>query len=641
MKKQFLLLLFLASAWVLNAQNNRKIAESKIDKVTVYLDGAQVSRSAKTNLAAGKTEVVFQGLSPYLDKSSISVEAKGGFTVASVTWQPNHLNEQKKKDETEALEKQKDSLTKKREDIENQKSVYEEGVTMLEKNQGVNSAHTDLKVDELKAAMDFHLERLTELKKNILAFERQSKSLDDSIQKLNAQLATINAGHDAATSDLVIAIEAKQGGEANFNVSYFVNYAGWFPTYDLKVDDISKPMNILYRANVHQNTGEDWNDVKLTLSNGEPKVSGVKPVLNPWYLSTAGGTYKNNYYYNPYSGRVPDPNVTEVKGKVYDDHGAPLLGATIILKGSTIGTTSDFDGNYSLKIPPSSANYLRVSYIGYNTQDIPVFSNLINIRMSDSQNELNEVVVTGSKYKESTSMETLQSEGISTFGGEERAERQKTAPVYNVATNETFSPTTYQYEIQAPYNIPADGKTYAVDIKQQDIPADYLYVTVPKIDKTAYLTARITGWEDYNLLDGEANLYFEGTYLGKTLLSTSTAEDTIEISLGRDKSVTVNRTKVKDFSKKTFFGDKKIASRYFEISVRNNKKEPINIMVLDQFPVSTQKEIEVDKLEYKEASLDDATGKLTWNLQISPATETKVGFKYAVKYPKNYHLQLE
>ena len=153
--------------------------------------------------------------------------------------------------------------------------------------------------------------------------------------------------------------------------------------------------------------------------------------------------------------------------------------------------------------------------------------------------------------------------------------------------------------------------------------------------------ANITDWNDYNFLDGEANLYFEGTYLGKTLLNTAVENDTIEISLGHDKGVTVTRTKLKDEGKKTFFGDKKITSRAFEITVRNNKKQPINILVLDQFPVSTQKEIEVDKQEYNEASLDNASGKLTWDLQIPTANEKKIGFKYAVKYPKDYHVLLE
>ena len=612
-----------------------KTVESKIEKVTVYLDGAQVTRTAQTNIATGKTEVKFGNLSPYIDKSSILVSTKGGITVASVVTQANKLTEQKKKDEVTQLEKRREEFNKKLEDENNIKEVYDEGIEILKKNQLVNSQHTDLKIVDLKAAMDFHQERLAALKKTMLVSERVIKKLNDTIAVIDAQLQTLNAKQDPSTSDLIVTVNAKQTTEASFNISYFVNYAGWFPTYDFRVDDISKPINVSYRANVHQNTGEDWKDIKLTLSNAEPKTSGVIPNLRTWYLSQNTGYTKTNFNYtNAYPGRTPDPGVMEVKGRVYDDYNKPLFGATIIVKGTTIGTTSDYDGNYSIKLPPGP-NYLTVSYIGYTTQDIPAFSKHINIKMTQFSNNLDEVAVgnanTNAMYFSART------------GGAEQA-KEKIAyiePMVNIETNETFSPTTYSFEIQMPYSIPNDGKTYAVDIKQQDISATYVYKCTPKLDKEAFLMANITDWNDYNFLDGEANLYFEGTYLGKTLLNTAVENDTIEISLGHDKGVTVTRTKLKDEGKKTFFGDKKITSRAFEITVRNNKKQPINILVLDQFPVSTQKEIEVDKQEYNEASLDNASGKLTWDLQIPTANEKKIGFKYAVKYPKDYHVLLE
>lgn len=647
------------------AQETSKNIESKIEKVTVYLDGAQVTRTAKATVGTGKTELVFGGLSPYLDKSSISIEAKGGVNVQSVVQQMNKLNEQKKKAEVEAIEKRQLSFAEKLQDEQTQKLIDDQLLIMLSKNQQVNSDHTDLKVTDLKAALDYHEQRMRELRLSQLAHDRTIVKLNDTIRKLEAQLKTMNAKQDAATSDLVVTVESKTGGSVDFLISYFVNYAGWFPTYDLRVDDILKPLNIAYRAHVHQNTGEDWKDVKLTLSNAEPKVTGVIPTLNTWYVANGVG-YKSTPVYNntQYPGKYPVAGIAEVKGKVYDDSGEPLIGATIIVKGTTIGTSTDYDGNYSLKMPYGQ-NYITVSYVGYNTQDIPVFASEINIRMTQTSNALNEVTVSSSSYgkrkmEERNSyyngyddkkfdqlgmlnsvpgVQMKSSNGLFRSGATQ--EVSEVGNSVNIETAETFSPTTYSFEIETPYTILNNGKTYTVDIKSQNIPVDYIYVTIPKLDLDAFLTARITGWDEYNLLDGEANLYFEGTYLGKTLLNTSAEDDTIEISLGRDKNVSVTRTKLKDYSKKTFFGDKKIASRAFDITVRNNKKQPISIVVLDQFPVSTQKEIEVDKQEYKEATLDEATGQLQWMLQIPPASEKKVGLKYAVKYPKYFNVPVE
>ena len=394
MKKLFVCLATLLSVQLQAAENARKNADSKIQKVTIYIDGAQVTRTGHAALNTGTTDIVFGGLSPYLDKSSVSVEAKGGFTVMSVAQQINHLNEQKKKAEVDALEKRKDELTKKVEDEESMKAVYDEGVTMLEKNQLVNSQHTDLKAADLKAAMDFHQEKLMELKKTILGYERSIQKLNDSIGHVEAQLRVVNAAKDESTSDLIVTVSAKQAAEGDFTISYFVGYAGWYPSYDLRVDDISQPMKIAYRANVHQSTGEDWKDVKLVLSNGEPKVSGIVPDLKTWYLSNGSGLGGTPVYpgSGQYANRIPDPNITEVKGKIYDASGEALVGASIIVKGTTIGATTDDKGNYTLQLPYGK-NYLKVSYVGYQNQEVPVFAGVINIKMFESNMELKEVSV--------------------------------------------------------------------------------------------------------------------------------------------------------------------------------------------------------------------------------------------------------
>ena len=398
MKRHIVCIAALLLVQFLFADNVQKKADSKILKVTVYIDGAQITRTARTSINAGATDVVFSNLSPYLDKSSVSVEAKGGFTVLSITQQINHLNEQKKKEEVAALQKRKEDFAKRLEDEESAKAVYDEGIDMLQKNQLVNSQHTDLKAADLKAAMEFHQEKLTELKKTVLSYERTIKKLNDTIAHIDAQLKVVNAQQDASTSDLIITVNAKQATEGDFVLSYFVSYAGWYPTYDLRVDDISQPMKINYRANVHQSTGEDWKDVRLVLSNGEPKTNSIVPDLKTWYLANGAGLGGAPVYLGSgqYANRTPDPNVTEVKGRIYDNNNEPLMGASILVKGTTIGTTTDDKGNYVLQLPYGK-NYLKINYIGYQSQEVPVFTNLINVKMVESTMALQEVMI--SSYK--------------------------------------------------------------------------------------------------------------------------------------------------------------------------------------------------------------------------------------------------
>ena len=118
-----------------------------------------------------------------------------------------------------------------------------------------------------------------------------------------------------------------------------------------------------------------------------------------------------------------------------------------------------------------------------------------------------------------------------------------------------------------------------------NLPAKYKYFCVPKIDKDVFLIANISDWEKYNLLEGEANIFFEDTYVGKTLLDIRHATDTLQISLGRDKNISVKREKVKNFTTKQFIGSKKEESRVWTINVKNNKNQKINMLIFDQVPI--------------------------------------------------------
>jgi uncharacterized protein (TIGR02231 family) len=144
-----------------------------------------------------------------------------------------------------------------------------------------------------------------------------------------------------------------------------------------------------------------------------------------------------------------------------------------------------------------------------------------------------------------------------------------------------------------------------------------------------------------NLLPGEANLFFEGTFLGKSVLDLINAGDTLNLSLGKDKGVVAKRKLIKEYSTKKFMGSNRTDTRQYEIVVRNNKQQPIHVIVDDQFPISTQKEIEVQDRKYEGAKLDEDSQTLTWQMKIEARKENKIGFKYEVKYPKDKLLQLE
>jgi uncharacterized protein (TIGR02231 family) len=212
--------------------------------------------------------------------------------------------------------------------------------------------------------------------------------------------------------------------------------------------------------------------------------------------------------------------------------------------------------------------------------------------------------------------------------------------VYNVASVSGY--TTIQenqlnvsFDIDIPYDILSNSKPHSVALKDIKLPATYKYYAAPRVEKEAFLLAEINDYSKYNLLPGEANIIFEGMYVGKTYINPNQTSDTLNLSMGRDKKVSIKREKVVDKSGTKFLSSKKEQTFTFDITVRNNKKETVNMLLKDQYPLSTDKEIEVELLESNNAKENKETGILTWDLKLNPNETKKIRISYKVKYPKD------
>lgn len=200
--------------------------------------------------------------------------------------------------------------------------------------------------------------------------------------------------------------------------------------------------------------------------------------------------------------------------------------------------------------------------------------------------------------------------------------------------------TNISFEIKLPYTIPADNSKHLVSVSSAGLPAEYLYSCSPKLDLNAFLVAQVTGWEAYKLLSGYANIYFEDTFIGSSYINTNTTDKKLDISLGRDKSIVVTRKRIEDYSAKKESGNNVKEIIGVEISVRNTKSVPVSLLLEDQVPVSTSKDVEVDIEEITGAKLDEATGRLEWRMDLQPSETRKVVLKYSVKYPKGIRINL-
>ena len=336
-------------------------------------------------------------------------------------------------------------------------------------------------------------------------------SLNKQKNELQNQLNTLTSKKEFASGEILVKVQTKLKSNPKFELSYIVDNAGWYPTYDIRVKTINDPVEIVYKANIRQDTKVDWKNVKLNFSSSNPNLSGVAPELKTYFL---------DYYSLP---PVYNKLINSVSGQVLDQDNQPLVGVSVKVPETTIGTITDMNGNYSIKLP-NNAGYLSFAYIGCKTQTLPITSSVINVKMVDDKSLLEEVVVIGyGVNKDADFSDQLQGRvaGVSVNKTKSRDAESIVVPFEKKENH-----TSINFQISTPYSVHSDNKNYSVDMVVYQVPAFFQYYSIPKIEKEAYLIANITDWEKYNLLEGEANIFFEETFVGKSLLDVRTSSDT-------------------------------------------------------------------------------------------------------------------
>lgn len=628
------LLLFLA----LNVKGKDIELKTKISDVTVFQTGAQVKRVGSATLSAGEFDIVIRDATSLLKKESIQVKGEGKFTILSVNYQANlgDLNQDKAKwVELEAKEKE---LKRKMEDVSVKIEVLRNEESIILNLQSVSTTTEGITVEQVGKAQELLKTKLALIKNEKLEASRQMQEYYDAHQAITQQLAAVKTPKQNVVYEIVIRVQVKSETKAEFEISYIVPNAKWFPTYDLRVKNISEPMVIDYKANVTQQTGEDWNNVKLKLSTGDPSESSQKPKIETWWLSLnepyVQPVKQSNYY------RYTDAKFSKVKGIVMDkETGEPLPFSTVMVEGTNIGTNTDFDGKFNLVLP-ENAKKIKVAYIGYTPQLLTINSEEMNIYLESNVQEIEEVVIASENkesYDQISSMEIQKMpgriRGSRTTGGVVMVDGVKVTPTLNIVSTE--------FNIEENYTIISDPKYITVAIQSIQSNVGYQYYCAPRLDKDVFLTALMLDWEQYNLLEGQANVFFEGTFVGSTILDTRFLKDTLEISLGRDKSVKVERKKSKEFNKHTVFGNDNIAYRDWNIAVRNGKQQSVDIIIEDQFPIAGESKIEVKQEERSGGKLDEKTGIVTWQYKLAPSETKEMQLKYTAKYPKGSFIGLD
>ncbi|QAA81672.1 mucoidy inhibitor MuiA family protein [Aequorivita sp. H23M31] len=515
-----LLLLFFLTVPSLSGQNVVETNANLID-ATIFSQGASLHHIAKqVSIPSGNSELVISQIAQNIDPQSIRISSDNKqLTILSVSYERDYLVKGENQSSQYIAVKNKYEDAKEILDgLTNARKAEEGSLALLEENRKFGG-ESGVSPTSVAAMIKFYREEYKILSSNIIKLKEQEAKQQKIVDKLQKQMQEAGGSGNNA-GQLVVRINSNTAVKTDFEINYFSNNVSWTPFYEINVDNLNEPAQLIYKANVSQNTGIDWKQVKLAFSSGNPQRNNNAPELNPWWVGFRQPVVYNQRTSNRQAG---------------------------IQKES----------------------------------------------MNGSSAELDEMVI-------------VQENQLST-----------------------------SFVVNTPYDIYSNQKPQAVELKEYQLPAKYSYFTAPRLDEGAFLVAKVSNWQQYNLLPGNANLIIDNNFAGNSYINPNSTEDTLTLSLGRDERIITKRERINEEGSTSFFGGSQKRVYTYEISVRNSRKEAIDIDVKEQFPLSTEKDIEIKLLETSNAKVNNDKGELTWNLHLNAGETKKVRISYSVKLPKD------
>ena len=350
----FILLLFLTVLSIDASAQGRMIPN--LDKVTIFSKGAQVYRHKQVALQAGEQTLSFTGLSPYIDVNSIQVKAESNVTILGVSQRfirPDSamLSEQLRAAEA-ALKKARNHQA----EVKAKRTVMKSQLEMVKTNSSTAARTVATPLEAIKQLNQYYYDETMAINKRLIGLDEEEQQANHNVEKQQEVIDSLAGLNTKRLTVIDVKVDAPRASNANFTFVYYVNGASWYPTYELRSGSTAAPLQLTYKANITQQTNEDWRNVPVTLSSANPNRSNVSPELKTYWLDY--GLAAPTYDFGIDNNRI--------SGTITDEEDNPVIGATIQVKGTTIGTVSDIDGHYTLTLPNGNRN-VEASYIGMET----------------------------------------------------------------------------------------------------------------------------------------------------------------------------------------------------------------------------------------------------------------------------------
>ncbi len=572
MKNQILLVIILTAFLGITESYANKIT-SKITDVTVYINGAQVYRKAKTLIKKGTNEIIIDDVSPYLNQKSIQASCKQGLLL-DIKHNVEHNNPmfvseplpEKIQREIDVLEDSLFYQNLRLEKVINQiynlsqeKKIITNNKTIRGEGKSDSLAIFILAVEFYHKKLEIIESQVMQLKVNEHQLQKHKNSTQRDLDKLrNYSLhKTVKPNVKPQVHQIILTVFSEIDTEAEFNVNYLVNRAGWIPSYDLRAQSSDLPVNLTYKASIFQKTGEDWENVKLTLSTFSQDCSFTIPTLAMWEIQD--------------------------KSKIAVQQNANIFGYS----SDSISMIEQRNFYSNTLIPTNNATSAFTMNNAVTTDGFQIGNNQDHFILPKS-----------------------------------------------LVSNTDKTLTNVEFAIKNRYSIPANGKETMMVVNNVNLNSKFDYIAVPKINTDAFLLANLTDWRKHNLLPAKANIYFNNSFVGETEILPSQMSDTLSLAMGRERGIEITRKKIEDETIDKVIGKNKTREISIEIAVKNTNSNSASIDIKDQIPVSKNDNIKVKKINLDGARLNEKTGILTWRLDLKPNEGIIIKFTYEITHDK-------
>ena len=656
--------------------------EAAIKRVVLYGNRAVVHRKATRKVNSGTHTIRLPNLSSTVDPASIRLNVTNGTLLRMDTQIVN--TEEFSIKEIANIIKEMERLELDIQQLNIERISFQSEVTLLQQTINAPLNNKDYTNNIAQYNLQLWKQNWTFVSTKIEAAQKELQRIDDTLlskrvafDQLKKKSLPFLQGNISKTSlEVIVVVHTSSSKTIAMDLEYTVRGARWTPTYDVHYDSKTDKVRIESAAIVVQNSGENWKDVQLEFATSNQRSYQPLPNLLTWTLgeknefipvARAANSRPSEPLYPPFATQSSNAELNTIaKRESYVGQRTYLSQLTQTLQ-QQIPSTKTYkpvpppnliaaQSGHTATARVTSVEFSSMEVAGMYDMEASYEEELASPKMdmamdiaAEPRMVLESAVARGARG--SRSMKTKSKEEV---GGTDTV-RIANMPLALEASN-LYSPirshnSTFNISLEQGLNllwkspgtftVQSDGQQHRIPLESTTHTATSFYEATPSLEEVSYLKGTVENTNSQAILQGAANIFLNGHFTVQTTLQTTKAGGLLELPLGADENIRIKRTITPLQRKEGLIKQQEITDYAIKIEIGNYKQKPISIRVLDQLPVSQNKEISVEYLTashpYKQKEKNHQ-GILYWDLEIPAGQTETIELNYAISRPKNWKM---